>query len=161
MIRDIRQHVFSPNVEGVAVHDDNRNICVVEIKTGKELLRIPGIRSNGHLSFTPDGTHLAWTPGTLDPGKDQVRIWNVETGKEVASFQGMKPAVFHPSGQFLVCTGANSAIELWNVPSHKKVAGFRAHAEEIRDLAFSSAGTRLASCDGNMVKVWDVSPWVD
>jgi WD40 repeat protein len=162
-IRSSPARAFSPDLDRLAVAVKDAVLSVVEIATGKEVLRIED-RSSGYLHphFSPDGKRLACLPSHSNPRDGRVRIWDIDTGKEILSFPGMHPAAFHPSGKLLACSGVNNAIELWDLSSGLKKASFRAHAEPIRTLVFSADGTHLASNDqGGIVKVWDVSRWVE
>jgi WD40 repeat protein len=137
-----------------------RTVTVLDIATGNELLRIAEPSSSNPTGyFSPDGKTLATVPRHDKPGKSVVRVWNLETGQLVQSFFGMTPAAFHPSGQWLACTGLNS-IDIWDIQAGNKIKEFRAHRDSVQHMVFCGDGSRLATCDGYKIKVWDSAPWL-
>jgi WD40 repeat protein len=64
---------------------------------------------------------------------------------------------FSPGGRILASAGADGTIRLWSVPS-----GSPRHVLDVPDsrfgvysVAFSPDGKTLASCSGNLVRLWD------
>jgi eukaryotic-like serine/threonine-protein kinase len=70
------------------------------------------------VAFNREGTLFAST------GEDQmVRIWNVETKKEVGAFRGSTGAIlnirFSPEPGYIVAGGKDGTARLWNLANLK------------------------------------------
>ena len=135
-----------------------RGICVWNAETG-ELLR----QLEGHtevietIAFSPDGKSLA--SGSRDA---TVRVWNVETGEEQRRFTdggALYDAVaFSPRGDQIL--GAGGRLYHWDIETGRKLRKFDVRGT-VADVAFSSDGTKMATCGGGeekeTVQLWDVA----
>lgn len=106
-------------------------VHLCEANTGKEVRKLQtndgGI---GTLTFSPDGKTLAVR------GRNQrVRLWEVQTGKEVRQFSGSAPPPRGGGGGFVLTS-----------PDF--------FGPETRALAFSPDGKRIAAAAGSTVRVW-------
>lgn len=107
-------------------------IAIWEVKTGKLQRLLPGHQAEARsmrlaatdIAFSPDGKFLAtatWTQGDLTPQKTIV-VWEVETGKEVSSFQavqGCRQILFAPRGD-LVYGACGLGVQIWQLGTGKK-----------------------------------------
>jgi|GEM_PF-5827579 len=100
-----------------------------------------GLKSYPRLEFSPDGKMLAvsglWhqsqEPLAIQwiakyilrmPSEEYgpiVRLWDVPTGNELASFKGSTEAKFSPDGRTLATAGSGGKIRLWDVPLRKPI----------------------------------------
>jgi WD40 repeat protein len=58
--------------------------------------------------FSPDGKTLAAASGTL-------KVWDVDSGKELFTADGVRTAVFSPNGKTLAISEQAGTVKLWNV----------------------------------------------
>jgi WD40 repeat protein len=129
-------------------------LVVWDVATGKELLHLkPTAEGRGYSwpTFSPDGKTVAFQDAP--PASDQpatMRFYDVETGKELASFDsGGKYSflypTFSPDGLRLAVTDFGENVTVWDVAARKvkrrtALTGFRTAMPS----AFSPDGTRLA-----------------
>jgi WD40 repeat protein len=108
------------------------------------------------VAFSPDGGHIA--SASFD---SSVRVWEGDTGKEVARITFLVGAVhsvaYSPDGKRLVFGGSDRLLYLYDVAADAFAGGLLGHENQIYSVAFSpdGASTVSASWDGT-VRVYDV-----
>ena len=115
------------------------------------------------VSFSPNGKLLA------SAGRDRsVRIWDVETGKQLHVLTGYVDAarcvVFSPDGNTLASCGSTTStdpeafeIRIWDIVSRKFKPSLKGHTKPVRRVSFNPNGKLLASAsyDGT-IRIWDL-----
>lgn len=107
----------------------------------------------------------AKTVATSDRDSDEVKLWEVATGKGIATLKPRSEGIhswqalaFSPNGKLLAAGGEDYSIQLWDVTTGKDLASFIGHEGWIHCLAFSPDGKTLASgSEDKTIKLWDVS----
>jgi WD40 repeat protein len=165
----IASMAFSPDGTILAYGDYGDSlVTMIDVSTGKTIKTLEGHTAPvSALAFTPDGLTLAST-GTvnLPPGKDgSVRLWDVQTGKQLAVFQttGTSALTFSPDGTLLagsvlapVQFGQTNQVQviLWDVQSRSQSKTFK---DVFNSLSFSPDGSLLAtSARDNAIHIFDV-----
>jgi WD40 repeat protein len=103
------------------------------------------------LAVTADGKFLATA------SYDQtVKLWDLATGKEIATFAGHGDAVFTPDGKTLATGGYEGPLKLWNLTTRQEIAaiGFDYH---VRRLAFTPDGKTLITAGEGPIKLFDAA----
>ena len=107
------------------------------------------------VAFSPDGTYLA-TEGT----DCVVRVWNAQTGSEVASHPGSHCAsslAWAPDGKTLAFA-EDEKVMLWRVADTAKPVPISGHEGDVTAITYSPDGKLLASASKDWsVCVWDVA----
>jgi len=123
---------------------------IFDTDTGKEMvsLRTPGFST---AAFSPDSKRVC--TGT--------RIWNVESGKEIAAFKEpatrVRSVAFSADGKQVLTGGEDSTAWVWDAETGREIAAFKGHAANVVSIAFSPDGRNAAT--GSMDKsarLWDV-----
>ncbi len=97
-----------------------------------------------------------WQDGT----DSAIRVWDVETGKEVRKLEGHKGEVrsvaVSPDGGRVLSGGHLTPI-LWDAETGTEVRRFRGHTDKVQDVAFLPGGRRTVSCGSDRtIRLWDV-----
>ena len=108
--------------------------------------------------------------GSPPSSTDQtVTIWEVGTWREVLSldrhsdFAGEvagadRIVVWTPDGRRVAAGTARGWFIMWDVTTGREVLGFKAHTAQIRSIAISPDGLRLATASvDRSVKIWDMA----
>jgi WD40 repeat protein len=112
------------------------------------------------LEFTHDGKRLA----SLGSITSNVNVWDMDGNQEVCHFQtevgaGSPPFVLSPDGTQLAGIGWDNGpvIRVYDLKSGKEILVLTGHTLELRCLAYSPDGKRLASGGSDDdVKMWDL-----
>lgn len=152
-LASISQVAFSSDNARIATLGSlGMSVFVWELPGGKELFRTPvdrGAIVTTAISY--DGKNLATghTDGT-------VRIWNIETGKEVLQYaNGYAPYMlkFSPCNRYLASSSSQSlmygpdsrkSVLLWNLKTKKKIS-LLLHKRSIKNIVFSPDGEYVAT----------------
>ncbi|HKB41467.1 MAG TPA: WD40 repeat domain-containing protein [Gemmataceae bacterium] len=136
-------------------------------KAFAELRRFTGHSRQVHcVVLTRDGKHAL--TGSLD---GTMRLWEVATGKELRKFEGHTGGVWGVAvsrdGKRAVTAGgagsrgrvidynADRSVRLWDVATGKELKKFEGHTGQVRGVALSSDGKRIASAGQDGVRLWD------
>jgi WD40 repeat protein len=161
---------FSPDGQFVAFgHLDSGRIVLTHVSTGKivRTFRQPEGGRVMSIDFSADGKRMetrSWVLTDLSFLR-VIRLWEVQTGKELfvsrneADFETVmqKLRVFSPDRKTLAVSDRETTIRLVDVATGKDIRKLPEHNGIVSSIQFSSDGTRLASCDGECVFLWDAS----
>ena len=109
------------------------------------------------VAFTPDEKGLV--TGSAD---HSVRLWNLESGKAIRSFDGHRAWVqnvaIDPRGETLASSDGRGLVLHWNLKTGEQLAELAAHKSACFGLTFSPDGKQLSTAGWDRtVKIWDVS----
>jgi WD40 repeat protein/serine/threonine protein kinase len=158
--------VFSPDGKTLAWVGDDGLVRSWDAVEGKELRVFGSVGLAWQLAFSPDGKLLA----VASEHSKLVKVWNVDTGAEVHSWQDapMWNLAFSPNGKTLA-TGRrdDGIIVLWDLAGKTKVRTLRGHSGRVNMLQFTPDGKTIVSTaeDGALrlwsperVRAWEVIP---
>ncbi|RKZ92535.1 MAG: hypothetical protein DRR19_03960 [Candidatus Parabeggiatoa sp. nov. 1] len=147
----VRTVAFSPNGSLLASGSDDNTIKLWDLTTGKVRYTLQGGGIGVRVvAFSPDGH-------TLVSESENVKLWEVSTGKELRAFNGSNAVAFSPDGRTLASGGTNNTIKLWDVSTGEEFCTLKRHENYVASIAFSPDGCFLASgSDDKTIKLWDL-----
>lgn len=87
-----------------------------------------------------------------------MRLWNVETGKSIASLKGHQDKVlditFTEDGRYLASSSADSTIRLWDVENEMTLRVFQGHTASVTGITSEGENIFSSSTDGT-IKRWN------
>jgi WD40 repeat protein len=107
------------------------------------------------VAWSPDGRRLATA------SRDRTsRIWNAESGSEMAVLQGHNDGVrgvaWSPDGRRLATASADRTTRIWDTETGTELALLHGHNDEVRGVAWSPDGRRLATASADRTtRIWD------
>jgi WD40 repeat protein len=160
---------FSPEGKLLAWGDDQYAIALWDVKSGKEKARMEGEGHAGTIrsvAFSPDGKMLASSGDDFTKGGVCIKLWEVLTAKERASFDFTykQSSCFHSlafgqTGRTLVSGNNNGVVKLWDLAASKNTTILDDNENSVYSLKFCPDGGILAAArsDGSLV-LWDMPP---
>jgi WD40 repeat protein len=137
--------------------------------TAKEQRTLKAQTAVFRMSFSPDGKILATTDALVMEGHGCVKLWDVASGNDIATFKLDTPiagcVAFSPDGKTLVSGEGDvllmgkAKVRLWDVASGTNTATFEGYGKGyFRSVAFSPDGktVALASLD-DVIRLWPVA----
>jgi len=111
------------------------------------------------LVFSFDGRTLV--TGAGNNASNAVRIWDVATGTQLRSLDGLSNQVasvaYSPNGKTVAIGTYSGAIKLWDTTT-SEIRELIGHRSWVKSMAFTSDGQTLVSGSfDNTVRVWDTS----
>jgi RNA polymerase sigma factor (sigma-70 family) len=145
---------FSPDGKTLASAEGQaKAVKLWDVASGKELKSFEGhTKWVIDVAFSPDGKTLASAGG-------EVKLWDVETGKQRAVFNlpttnGRHSLAFSPDGKLLAMGGGTSNnVIIWDLQTGKEAVPL-AHTEQVWSVAFSRDGTTLVTAGDDAVRIW-------
>src|SRR5688572_7293478 len=140
----------SPDGRTFAVGYEKGGLALYDFATRKLVRDLKGhSRDVRGLAFSPDGRLLA-------TGGDNVRLWNPETGEQLAALEGhtegfgvwgwLRAVAFSPDGKLLASAGADGTVKLWDVAARKEIRTLMERSDyPALAVAFSPDGKTLAT----------------
>jgi len=116
------------------------------------------MESVSDIAFSPQGNHLATA------SEDHtVRIWDRETGKELAALYGhtrpVNSVVYRAAdGSRILTASSDGSAIVWNASTGEEIRHIAAHDAPVNSATYSADGSRIvtASADGT-AKIWDAN----
>lgn len=155
---------FSPNEKLIASSSRDATARIWDFATGRELHRLTGFRcAVKSATFSPNGKMVAVV------GNDgMLKLWDVKTGRELKSLvhsespdvdTSVYSVVFGRDGKMVYAGNGDGTISEWNTRTGEETDVWKAHNDNVMDLAFSADYRMLASSGNNEAnaKLWDVA----
>jgi len=176
----VKKIALSPDGQHVLVGFDSGNLQLWRMDE-ENSKGIPIHQLSGHkawinsLDFSPDGQLAVSGSGYcklpnsteknlkgglgFDSVDCMVRVWNLDTGQEIACFDGHKMPVttvaFSPDGQRILSGGYDNTVRLWDIGSSKELLRCSKHTGPVNSVAFSPDGRLAVSASNDRtVRVW-------
>jgi WD40 repeat protein len=162
-------HAFSPDGKLLATAAAE-TVQVWDTATLNAVRRLPGSAGQGIACaafssggrFLAVGYHSQPQPGGGAPAVDEVRVWEVATGKEWCRLaEGRSETwsvAFSPDGRLLAEGTSNGEVRLWELAGGGLRRRWEGHRGMVWGVDFAPDGRRLASgANDHTALVWDVT----
>jgi len=160
----VQEIAFNRDGQTLATASGNGIVNLWNLSTNS-FLRVLSAHPNSNsfasvsLAFSPDGSTIV-TSSSSDVS-DAVRVWEVATGTQLRSINGLSNQVvsvaYCPNGKCVAIGTTNGSIKLWDISSGE-VRELLGHLSWVASMAFTSDGQTLVSGSfDNTVKLWETS----
>ena len=133
----------------------NGTALIFDAKTGEKLKKLEGHTGLlWYAVFSPDGKKVATTSGD-----HTVRIWDVESGKELQKLESddFAKVAFSPDGKKIVAADCGKTALIWDTETGKKLQKLKGHADWDKAAVFSSDGKKVITIDEEAtIRIWMV-----
>jgi WD40 repeat protein len=147
-----------------ASRDGTIRIC--DLESGGEVRRIISQMAIVGLVFSSDGHTALGTcirsPTRLLPvPKNTVRLWALESGRELRRFEGHADLIWSvalsPDGRRALSGSEDNSIRLWEIDSGREIFRLQGHTGWAWSVAFSPDGRRaLSGGDDKTLRLWNL-----
>jgi WD40 repeat protein len=156
---------FHPDGQLLTVSLNDKVLRFWDVLSGKQTRTIYlGDYPLHYFVVSADGRRLA-AASLSGRETDKVKVWDLQTEFEIASFPGHAGAVttlaLSPDGRRLATGGSDKAVKIWDVDERREELTLRGHQAAITDVTFSPDGSRVATSDGTTkgaIRIWNVGP---
>jgi WD40 repeat protein len=143
----------------VRLWDLESGVTIREFRGHPELVSSVAFSPDGRLAYSTSGGY----PGEgLQDGRDcAIRVWDVETGREVRKLQGHRGLpgnlAVSPDGRRVLSGGHDMTVILWDAVTGAEIRRFRGHTGDVGCVAFLPDGLRAVSISiDRTIRLWDV-----
>jgi WD40 repeat protein len=162
LLHQLKRDPFS---EAVAVSPDGTRIftglAVVDVATGKEVVKIDAPASQRKIAFAADSTMMA-SARFVRPGNITLR--DCKTGKEIrhtdrqGSDEYITSIAFSPADSKIIASATDkNHVRTWDTSTGKLIHQFEGHSKPVYSVAISRDGQTLASGgEDGAIRLWDV-----
>ncbi|PVF91804.1 WD40 repeat-like protein [Serendipita vermifera] len=109
------------------------------------------------IAFSPDGRYIA--SGSED---HTVRVWNAETGEDIALFEGHRDTVnavsFSSDSRLIVSGSDDCTVRIWDIETNERILGpLKGHKDVVTSVIVSNDGRHIASGSWDKtIRLWDL-----
>jgi WD40 repeat protein len=136
--------------------------------SAEELLRLAGARYWVEcVAVSPDGRWVATGSGQPLQAEEgdpdfSVRIWDIQTGKELRRFLGhshwVMSVAFSPDGRRVLSGSYDNSVRLWDLDTGNLLHRLTGHTERVRSVAYSPDGRyALSGSYDKTMRLWDLA----
>ena len=161
---DGRAVVFSPDGQQLAVAT-KIGVWLYDVAKSRPLVLLPAEKQITSLSFSPDGSTLAWSERYYF--QDNIKLWDVATGELTTTISAydnwVLSVAFSPDGKLLASGSLDNTIMLWDTETGRNVATYEGkrtsnYLDDPVSVSFSPDGKLLAlGSHDRTIKLWDVA----
>jgi WD40 repeat protein len=147
---------YAPNGLTLAVGCNSGVVRLLKVADGGQRATLRHAAPVYAVAFSSDGKTLASGGGNW-----MVKLWDVDTRKELATLSGHTGAVrslaFAPYGQTLASGGADGVVKLWHPVAKRELTTLRVPEGRVESVAFAPRGGRrlAAGCTNGRVIQWN------
>jgi len=112
------------------------------------------------VAFHPDADKNMLATVSSRSKDGMVVLWDVASGEPQLALPGYNVAAFNPEGKVLVMGGSDGSLRLWHLQKEEEWGVLQGHKGVITSLAFSPAGTIIASGSSSDfgIFIWNTDP---
>jgi WD40 repeat protein len=143
-----------------------------DLATGREMRIFEGHSGQvSQIAIAPDGKSVLSVgavrrylgPGSTSNGPDEIRFWDLATGRELSKFEGhssdVRSVAIAPGGKTALFLSGDNTLRLWDVASDREIRTFEGHSDRATSVAIAPDGRTALSVSHDLFGPSELTLW--
>jgi len=154
----VRSATYSSDGKHIVTASDDETARMWNPYNGQYLLTLQHESTVWSAAYSPDGTQIVTTSGSIFRSDNTARLWDVHSGRVLLTLRGHEypviSAEYSPNGARIVTASSDKTARIWDAHSGQLLLTLQ-HENEVHSATYSYDGTRIITASYKDTRIWD------